>query len=83
MPDSKKTIEQLATYFSGSNVAAASIGLQLGGHALTMAQPYFAMREALGITGYATHEEAVETLSALFAHLSEPPHNTVEVSDDR
>lgn len=60
--DDAVVVDQLASYFSGSMVAAASIGLQLGGHALTMAQPYFAMREALGIKGYATHEEAAAAI---------------------
>jgi hypothetical protein len=37
--------ELLATYLTGSNVAAASIALQLGGHARTMAEPFFASRD--------------------------------------
>ncbi len=55
--------EHLATYLTGSNVAAASIALELGGHGWTMAAPYFALREALGITGYACRDEALAALA--------------------
>lgn len=61
-----KAIDLLATYLTGSNVAAASIGLELGGHCLTMAQPYFALREALGITGYTNREETIAILNKAF-----------------
>ena len=70
-----KAIELLATYLSGSNVAAASIGLQLGGHALTLAQPYFALREALGVRGYASREEALNILREAFATRTEDTPN--------
>jgi hypothetical protein len=55
--------ELLATYLTGSNVAAASIALQLGGHARTMAEPFFALRDALGIVGYMTRDEALAALA--------------------
>lgn len=67
-----RAIELLATYLTGSNVAAASIALQIGGHAMTMAQPYFALREALGVTGYATREEAIVALQAAFSGKAKP-----------
>jgi hypothetical protein len=52
-PPKDKLLEQLASYFTG---------LQLGGHARTLAEPLFAMRSALGIEGYATREEAIAAL---------------------
>lgn len=54
----------LATYLTGSNVAAASIGLELGGHAKTLAEPFFALRRALGIEGYVTRDEVLDILRA-------------------
>lgn len=54
----------LATYLTGSNVAAASIALELGGHARLLAEPFFALREALGIKGYMSRDEALAALRA-------------------
>jgi hypothetical protein len=59
-----KILEHLATYLSGSNVAAASVGLELGGHARMLAEPYFALRNALGISGYASRDEVLAILRA-------------------
>lgn len=58
-----KADEYLATYFSGSNVAAASIGLEIGGHAKLMADAFFRCRKALGIEGYASRDEIIALLT--------------------
>ena len=58
----RETIDLIAEHFTGPLVVHNSIGLQLPGQSV-MAKRFFDTREALGIRGYATKEEATSTLA--------------------
>lgn len=58
-------IEQLAEYFTGPEVAVNSVGLAIPDGPLQLrkrAERFFAVREALGIEGYDSKEDAIEAL---------------------
>lgn len=57
-----KVIDQLAEYFTGPVVVHNSIGLSVGGIQYKMAQRFFVVRDALGIVGYDTKEEAIRKI---------------------
>lgn len=48
----------LADYFSGPTVGAMSVSLEIKGLPQNRAKAFFKAREALGITGWATADEA-------------------------
>lgn len=59
-------IEQLADFFTGSEVGIHSIGLNIPSMR-ERAQRFFAVRSSLGIDGYDTKEKAMKSiLRALF-----------------
>lgn len=55
-------VDSLAKYFTGSNVAHHSIGLQLNGQGRKPAETFFAVRAALGVKGYASETEAKRSI---------------------
>lgn len=55
--------EVLAEYFTGPAVGLHSVGLSLSGPHRVAAKEFFRAREALGITGYATADEARAALA--------------------
>jgi hypothetical protein len=56
-------IRAVAKYFTGNSVVAYSIGLEMPTSAMhPVAKDYFAAREALGITGYITEDQAVNRI---------------------
>ena len=59
----REAIDLLADHFTGGLVAHQSICLELGGPHSAMAKRFFRTREALGIRGYASKEEATATLA--------------------
>lgn len=58
-----EAVEKLAEYFTGWHVAHNSIMLSHGGRVdKKMAEEFFDMRNALGITGYMTKEDAIQRI---------------------
>lgn len=60
-------IDLLAAYLTGPDVAGYSMGLQMGGHRAEVAQQYFALRSAFGVSGYMTAIEARKRIVAALA----------------
>ena len=55
---SAAAIEALASYFSGPCVGLHSMGLTMPGAPRVAADAYFAARQAVGVQGYVSTEEA-------------------------
>jgi hypothetical protein len=60
----------LADYLSGPLVVEQSLALQAGGPGSQRARRFFALREAFGVTGYATREEAEGMILATLAPIA-------------
>ena len=63
----EETINAIAEHFTGALVAHNSICLQLPSPHYQMAKRFFETRDKLGITGYATKDEAVQSISDLLS----------------
>jgi len=62
----ENAIKELAVYFTGPAVAAHSMGLSMGGANALVANLFFEARSKLGISGYATPQEAEAALLRAF-----------------
>lgn len=64
MSDLATPIDHLATFLTGSRVALHSVGLQMRGTMRSEAEAFFALRNAFGVSGYMTRDEAVNAICA-------------------
>lgn len=60
----KTPIDALAEYLTGPCVAVHSIGLSLSGMPRVAADRFYEVRQALGVHGYATADEARTAIRA-------------------
>lgn len=68
-----QAIEKLAEFFTGSEVGHQSIALAMPPHGMQRlrerADAFFALRQALGVHGYASKEEAITVINRVLEHV--------------